>query len=86
MLYCAINDFSVELKLAVPYAGRPAKSVVGAGGCSAKYFFLRSSRKAKGMRLPSSAGAITRYVSAAWELRSASAAEDVAPEDGESAM
>ena len=56
------------------------------GNCDRNFFFM-SSKKANGMRRPSSLGAMTRYVTAAWEEISAFAeALDVEDDEGESAM
>lgn len=64
VLNVLIVDFSVVLNAAVPYAGNEAYSVSEEGNCD-RNFFLMSKRKAKGMRRPSSLGAMTRYVMAA---------------------
>lgn len=82
-MYVLMRVFRVVLKLAVPYAGSEEK-FVSSGGNWLRNFFLRSSKNAKGTRLPSSEGAMARYVSGAWDVGSLES--DAEEEDGESAM
>lgn len=65
MLNCVISDFSCVLKAAVPYAGRELKLVASGLYCD-RNLCCNSRRKANGSRRPSSEGATTRYVRAAW--------------------
>lgn len=72
------------LYAAHPYAGSDPKSVAS-GSYACRNFFFSSSRKAKGMRRPSSACATTRYVRGAPAAGSASVVLEVGVL-GESAM